>query len=103
MLQAELNASVGFVAGFLDGSRTTVPTGGMSWVDVRDVARTHILVHEKESTGRHLCVAGWIAHKDAVAAIAAAIPGVAVPTTAEEGGEEAALLAPAVQLQESTV
>ncbi|PNT69420.1 cinnamoyl-CoA reductase 1 isoform X2 [Brachypodium distachyon] len=58
MLQPTLNASNRRVAIYLTGARTFYPNAVAAYVDVRDVARAHVLVYERpDARGRRfLCV-----------------------------------------------
>jgi len=50
------DGSIGFIKQFLNGSMVVAPNLGASFVDVRDVAKAHILGMRSETTGRYLCV-----------------------------------------------
>lgn len=49
MLQPSLNTSSGALLDFYKGAHEVVPSGFMSWVDVRDIAKAHVKAMEDES------------------------------------------------------
>ena len=60
--------------------RTGVPTGEMGFVDVRDVAKAHILAgFTSTSSGRHLCVSGHKTFLDVANAIRKDFPNYPLP------------------------
>ncbi|XP_025820143.1 cinnamoyl-CoA reductase 1-like isoform X2 [Panicum hallii] len=65
MLQRTLNFSNHHVGRYLTGTRRTYPNAVAAYVDVRDVARAHVLAYEHEGPGaggRYLCV-GAVLHR----------------------------------------
>ncbi|PRP83489.1 hypothetical protein PROFUN_04363 [Planoprotostelium fungivorum] len=51
----EVNTSSGIILSMIDGSMPQIPSGGLSFVDVRDVALGHLRAYErKEAEGRYL-------------------------------------------------
>ena len=65
MLQRTLNFSNHHVGRYLTGTRRTYPNAVAAYVDVRDVARAHLLAYEHEGPGaggRYLCV-GAVRHR----------------------------------------
>ncbi|KAL6600303.1 hypothetical protein ACP70R_045103 [Stipagrostis hirtigluma subsp. patula] len=62
MLQPTLNASIRAVAIYLNGTKKSYRNIVVSYVDVRDVARAHVLVYEDPTAhGRYLCI-GTVLH-----------------------------------------
>ena len=65
MLQRTLNFSNHHVGRYLMGTKRTYPNAVAAYVDVRDVARVHLLAYEHEGPGaggRYLCV-GAVLHR----------------------------------------
>lgn len=63
MLQQTLNFSSNHVARYLMGTKKTFPNAVAAYVDVRDVARAHLLVYERPAArGRYLCI-GTVLHR----------------------------------------
>jgi cinnamoyl-CoA reductase len=63
MLQHTLNFSSTHVARYLMGAKRTYPNAVAAYVDVRDVARAHVLVYERPAArGRYLCI-GTVLHR----------------------------------------
>ena len=57
MLQQTLNFSTNHVARYLMGTKRSFPNAVAAYVDVRDVARAHVLAYEHPSAyGRYLCI-----------------------------------------------
>eukprot|EP01012_Entosiphon_sulcatum_P033922 TRINITY_DN42951_c0_g1_i1.p1 TRINITY_DN42951_c0_g1~~TRINITY_DN42951_c0_g1_i1.p1 ORF type:complete len:511 (+),score=84.20 TRINITY_DN42951_c0_g1_i1:35-1534(+) len=90
MLQGELNASSEYLLSFLNGSKSEIPNSAMSFVDVRDVAKAHILAYEKrEAEGRHLCVAQSLTSAHICAILSRLCPEARVPSNRAAGDPEA--------------
>lgn len=64
MLQQQLNFSSGHVARYLTGAKAAYPDAVAAYVDVRDVARAHVLVYERAAAAgqRFLCI-GAVLHR----------------------------------------
>ncbi|KAF0933432.1 hypothetical protein E2562_018534 [Oryza meyeriana var. granulata] len=63
MLQQTLNFSSNHVTRYLMGTKWSYPNAVAAYVDVRDVARAHILVYERpDARGRYLCI-GTVLHR----------------------------------------
>ncbi|KAG2609335.1 hypothetical protein PVAP13_4KG323958 [Panicum virgatum] len=63
MLQQTLNFSSNHVARYLMGTKRTYPNAVAAYVDVRDVARAHVLAYERpDARGRYLCI-GTVLHR----------------------------------------
>jgi len=63
MLQQTLNFSTNHVARYLMGTKRSFPNAVAAYVDVRDVARAHVLAYERPSAyGRYLCI-GTVLHR----------------------------------------
>jgi len=74
-LQTSVNTSSDFLLAYLNGSKTEITNSEMSWVDVRDVAKAHLMALEKpEANGRYLCVGGRDHYKNWVSALSTALP-----------------------------
>jgi len=62
-LQQALNFSSNHVARYLMGTKRSYPNAVAAYVDVRDVARAHVLAYERPSaSGRYLCI-GAVLHR----------------------------------------
>ncbi|KQK01290.1 hypothetical protein BRADI_3g54950v3 [Brachypodium distachyon] len=65
MLQQQLNFSSGHVARYLTGAKAAYPDAVAAYVDVRDVARAHVLAYERAAAAngqRFLCI-GAVLHR----------------------------------------
>ena len=63
MLQQTLNFSCNHVARYLMGTKKSYPNAVAAYVDVRDVARAHVLAYERPGArGRYLCI-GTVLHR----------------------------------------
>ncbi|XP_062221603.1 cinnamoyl-CoA reductase 1-like [Phragmites australis] len=63
MLQTTLNFSSKHVARYLMGTKKSYPNAVAAYVDVRDVARAHVLAYESpDARGRYLCI-GTVMHR----------------------------------------
>ena len=63
LLQQTLNFSSNHVARYLMGTKRSYPNAVAAYVDVRDVARAHVLAYERPSaSGRYLCI-GAVLHR----------------------------------------
>eukprot|EP00051_Salpingoeca_urceolata_P027524 m.481863 g.481863 ORF g.481863 m.481863 type:complete len:347 (+) comp22347_c0_seq1:286-1326(+) len=75
MLQPSLNTSSEVLLDFIKGKHDKIPSGSMTWVDVRDVALAHIKAFEDESTADRYClITGDFPWAVTVAAIKSAVP-----------------------------
>ncbi|CAD6241771.1 unnamed protein product [Miscanthus lutarioriparius] len=69
MLQQTLNFSTNHVARYLMGTKRSIPNAVAAYVDVRDVARAHVLAYERPSAcGRYLCI-GTVLHREQLVAM----------------------------------
>ena len=65
LLQPSLNTSSELVLKLFDGSRNSYPHAYMMFVDVRDVALSHVAVYENEqAAGRFLCISCSVTYKE---------------------------------------
>ncbi|VFQ87280.1 unnamed protein product [Cuscuta campestris] len=81
LLQPTINASVLHVLKYLTGSAKTFANSTQAYVDVKDVARAHILLYETPSaSGRHLCAESVLHRGDVVEILAKFFPEYPVPT-----------------------
>jgi len=65
IIQPTLNTSSEMVAQYLNGSKTKIANGGISYIDVRDVAEAHIAAAEnKDAQGRYLVLADSLSWED---------------------------------------
>ncbi|XP_024535998.1 cinnamoyl-CoA reductase 2-like [Selaginella moellendorffii] len=65
LLQQTLNTSSEYLKEVVEGSRNPSPSSYIPLVDVRDVAKAHILAVENEAAlGRYFCVALSVSHRD---------------------------------------
>ena len=75
MLQQTLNISNHHVARYAMGTKRSIPNAVAAYVDVRDVARAHVLVYESPAErGRYLCIGGVLHRADLVAMIRELFP-----------------------------
>lgn len=64
LLQPSLNTSSEIILKLIDGSKDSYPHAYMMFVDVRDVAISHVKVFENQNaTGRFLCVSCAVTYK----------------------------------------
>jgi cinnamoyl-CoA reductase len=82
LLQPAVNASIGHVLKYLDGSARTFANAVQAYVDVRDVADAHLRVFEspRASGGRYLCAESVLHREDVVRILAKLFPEYPVPT-----------------------
>nr|AGS10091.1 cinnamoyl CoA reductase [Paspalum dilatatum] len=81
LLQPTVNASIGHVLKYLDGSARTFANAVQAYVDVRDVADAHVRVFESpRAAGRHLCAERVLHREDVVRILAKLFPEYPVPT-----------------------
>eukprot|EP01117_Protostelium_nocturnum_P016607 TRINITY_DN6611_c0_g1_i2.p1 TRINITY_DN6611_c0_g1~~TRINITY_DN6611_c0_g1_i2.p1 ORF type:complete len:139 (-),score=41.11 TRINITY_DN6611_c0_g1_i2:16-432(-) len=59
----EVNTSTAIILHLLDGTLSFIPNGGINFVDVRDVAISHVAALEKKSKGRYLVAAHSATYK----------------------------------------
>uniref|UniRef100_A0A0D9VMH8 NAD-dependent epimerase/dehydratase domain-containing protein n=1 Tax=Leersia perrieri TaxID=77586 RepID=A0A0D9VMH8_9ORYZ len=63
MLQPGVNFSTHHIVRYLTGAAATYPNAVAAYVDVRDIARAHVLVYERhDARGRYLCI-GTVVHR----------------------------------------
>jgi cinnamoyl-CoA reductase len=63
MLQQAFNFSGNHVVDYLMGKKRSYPNAVAAYVDVRDVARAHVLAYERpQARGRYLCI-GTVLHR----------------------------------------
>lgn len=80
LLQPAVNASIGHVLKYLDGSARTFANAVQAYVDVRDVADAHLRVFESpRASGRHLCAERVLHREDVVRILAKLFPEYPVP------------------------
>ncbi|GLJ18225.1 hypothetical protein SUGI_0322380 [Cryptomeria japonica] len=81
LLQSTLNASNGHILKYLTGSAKTYINATQVYVDVRDVARAHILLYETPSaSGRYLCAERSLHRGELVDMLAQMFPQYPLPT-----------------------
>lgn len=67
MLQPDMNASTSFILSFMDGSQKNkfIPRGSKTIIDVRDVAKAHVVAAEDVSVeGRVMLISHGVSWKD---------------------------------------
>jgi cinnamoyl-CoA reductase len=70
LLQPTVNASIGHILKYLDGSASKFANAVQAYVHVRDTAAAHIRVFEAPSAaGRYLCADGAVLHREDVVTI----------------------------------
>lgn len=81
LLQPTVNASIGHILKYLDGSASKFANAVQAYVDVRDVADAHLRVFEcAAASGRHLCAERVLHREDVVRILAKLFPEYPVPT-----------------------
>ncbi|CAO2188370.1 unnamed protein product [Urochloa humidicola] len=81
LLQPTVNASIGHILKYLDGSARTFANAVQAYVDVRDVAAAHLAVFESAAAaGRHLCAERVLHREDVVRILAKLFPEYPLPT-----------------------
>eukprot|EP01018_Ginkgo_biloba_P000111 Gb_05658 [translate_table: standard] len=81
LLQSAMNASTAHIMKYLTGSAKTYANLTQAYVDVRDVAKAHILVYETPSaSGRYLCAETNLHRGDLVDMLAKIFPHYPLPT-----------------------
>ncbi|XP_059073770.1 cinnamoyl-CoA reductase 1-like [Cryptomeria japonica] len=81
LLQPTMNASTAHVLKYLTGSAKTYVNATQVYVDVRDVARAHILLYETPSaSGRYLCAERSLHREELVDMLAQMFPQYPLPT-----------------------
>ncbi|XP_022153511.1 cinnamoyl-CoA reductase 2-like isoform X2 [Momordica charantia] len=81
LLQAGVNASVVHIMKYLTGSAKTYVNAVQGYVDVKDVAKAHVLVYETPSaSGRYICVESMLHRGELVDILAKYFPEYPLPT-----------------------
>ncbi|XP_050939235.1 cinnamoyl-CoA reductase 1-like isoform X2 [Cucumis melo] len=81
MLQEGVNASVVHIMKYLTGSAKTYVNAVQGYVDVKDVAKAHLLVYETPSaSGRYICVESMLHRGELVEILANFFPQYPLPT-----------------------
>ncbi|CAD6243060.1 unnamed protein product [Miscanthus lutarioriparius] len=88
MLQQTLNFSTNHVARYLMGTKRSFPNAVAAYVDVRDVARAHVLAYERPSAyGRYLCIGTVLHRAQLVAMLRDLFPQYPVTAKCEDDGK----------------
>ncbi|RLN05175.1 cinnamoyl-CoA reductase 1-like [Panicum miliaceum] len=90
MLQGTLNFSNHHVRRYLTGARRAYPNAVGAYVDVRDVARAHVLAYEHEGPGaggRYLCVGAVLHRAGLVGMLRELFPQYPVTAKCEDDGK----------------
>ncbi|CAD6249024.1 unnamed protein product [Miscanthus lutarioriparius] len=88
MLQQTLNFSTNHVARYLMGTKRSIPNAVAAYVDVRDVARAHVLAYERPSAcGRYLCIGTVLHRAELVAMLRDLFPQYPVTAKCEDDGK----------------
>ncbi|XP_022934191.1 cinnamoyl-CoA reductase 2-like [Cucurbita moschata] len=81
LLQEAVNTSVVHIMKYLTGSAKTYVNAVQGYVDVRDVAKAHVLVYEAPSaSGRYICVESMLHRGELVDILAEYFPEYPLPT-----------------------
>lgn len=81
LLQSTVNASVVHIMKYLSGSAKTYANAVQGYVDVRDVAKAHVLVYETPSaSGRFICVESMLHRGELVGILVELFPEYPLPT-----------------------
>ncbi|KAJ1281569.1 hypothetical protein BS78_04G315500 [Paspalum vaginatum] len=87
MLQQTLNFSSNHVARYLMGTKKTYPNAVAAYVDVRDVARAHVLAYERPAArGRYLCIGTVLHRAQLIAMLKELFPQYPVTAKCEDDG-----------------
>ncbi|KAF5758082.1 putative cinnamoyl-CoA reductase [Helianthus annuus] len=85
LLQPTVNASIIHILKYLTGSAKTYANAVQAYVDVRDVALTHIILFETPSTfGRYLCAESMLHRGEVVEILAKYFPEYPIPTKCKD-------------------
>ncbi|CAO2047072.1 unnamed protein product [Urochloa humidicola] len=88
MLQQALNFSSNHVARYLMGTKASYPNAVAAYVDVRDVARAHVLAYERPgASGRYLCIGAVLHRALLVAMLRELFPQYPVTAKCEDDGK----------------
>ncbi|CAL5020156.1 unnamed protein product [Urochloa decumbens] len=88
MLQQTLNFSSNHVARYLMGTKRSYPNAVAAYVDVRDVARAHVLAYERPgASGRYLCIGTVLHRAQLVAMLRELFPQYPVTAKCEDDGK----------------
>ncbi|KAK8463477.1 hypothetical protein SEVIR_1G367500v4 [Setaria viridis] len=88
MLQQTLNFSSNHVARYLMGTKRSYPNAVAAYVDVRDVARAHVLAFERpEARGRYLCIGTVLHRAQLIAMLRELFPQYPVTAKCEDDGK----------------
>lgn len=81
LLQETVNASVVHIMKYLTGSAKTYANAVQGYVDVKDVAKAHVLVYETTSAyGRYICAETMLHRGELVEILAKFFPEYPIPT-----------------------
>jgi cinnamoyl-CoA reductase len=88
MLQQTLNFSSNHVARYLMGTKRSYPNAVAAYVDVRDVARAHVLAYERPGArGRYLCIGTVLHRTQLIAMLRELFPQYPVTAKCEDDGK----------------
>ncbi|RCV08861.1 hypothetical protein SETIT_1G361000v2 [Setaria italica] len=88
MLQQALNFSSNLAARYLMGTKRSYTNAVAAYVDVRDVARAHVLAYERpEARGRYLCIAAVLHRAQLIAMLRELFPQYPVTAKCEDDGK----------------
>lgn len=88
MLQQSLNVSNYHVVSYAMGTRRSYPNAVAGYVDVRDVARAHVLAYEHpDARGRYLCIGTVLHRAQLIAMIRELLPQYPVTDKCEDDGK----------------
>lgn len=81
LLQPTMNATTNHILKYLKGTAKAYPNAVQAYVDVRDVAFSHILLYETRSaSGRYLCVDSVLHRGRLLQMLAQLFPQYPIPT-----------------------
>ncbi|TKW42196.1 hypothetical protein SEVIR_1G367600v4 [Setaria viridis] len=88
MLQQSLNFTSNHVVHYLMGAKRSYPNAVAAYVDVRDVARAHVLNYERpEARGRYLCIGTVLHRAQFIAMLMELFPQYPVTAKCEDDGK----------------
>ncbi|KAG0535410.1 hypothetical protein BDA96_04G364200 [Sorghum bicolor] len=88
MLQQTLNVSTHHILRYVMGTKRSIPNAVAAYVDIRDVARAHVLAYERPAArGRYLCIGTVLHRAQLVAMLRDLFPEYPVTAKCEDDGK----------------
>ncbi|XP_037455847.1 cinnamoyl-CoA reductase 1-like [Triticum dicoccoides] len=87
-LQQKLNLGITHIIRYVTGAKKTYPNAVAAYVDVREVARAHVLVYERpDARGRYLCIGAVVHRADLVKLLGDLFPEYQITAKCEDDGK----------------